>query len=463
MIPISACGNLPPKKARTQNIARLSQTRDYIKRLSRTAFASISGYNLPMRFPAPFFILFFAVSVLAQAIKPAPPPTPASVTVPITLDHNRILIDVDLPLPDGSTQRVRGWVDNGNPELTMSRHAAALLALNITCNDQACSALPPPDLIVHGMKISLSDVKLAEIPLKPVDASSVMASGLPAEINLPSTVLRHYDVLVNFPNHELTLTQPGTLKFTGTRNKVFINQENGLIQIPGQIDNKKYNLALDLGASISFLSEPIFEKLAVAHPIWPRMTGAIGPANLWGLTKEPQWKLMRVDRVPYGSVFLTGVPFVAFSSERWSFFEKRAGLPTAGLIGSQALLNYRIGIDYAHSAVYFEVGRTFNFPDFDVVGLILRPEDDGRFTILGIADYEGKPSVPSGEQGIQPGDHLVAVNGIPTTGSAMGQVWSMLGGTPGQERRLTIERKGKRFDVTAIVQRFLNDAQDQKK
>ena len=36
----------------------------------------------------------------------------------------------------------------------------------------------------------------------------------------------------------------------------------------------------------------------------------------------------------------------------------------------------------------------FNFPDFDVVGLILRPEDDGRFTILGVADLEGKPSVP---------------------------------------------------------------------
>ncbi len=81
----------------------------------------------------------------------------------------------------------------------------------------------------------------------------------------------------------------------------------------------------------------------------------------------------------------------------------------------------------------------FNFPDFDVIGLILRPEDDGRFTILGVADFEGKPSVP---MVLQAGDHLVAVDGIPVHGSTMGQVWAMLGGTPGQERKLTIERGG---------------------
>ncbi len=112
------------------------------------------------------------------------------------------------------------------------------------------------------------------------------------------------------------------------------------------------------------------------------------------------------------------------------------------MLGSEALLNYRVGLDYAHSTVYFDIGRMFDLPDFDVVGLILRPEDDGRFTILGIADYEGKPSVPQGEDGVQAGDHLVAVDGIPVRGSTLGQVWSMLGGEPGKERTLTVERAG---------------------
>ena len=89
------------------------------------------------------------------------------------------------------------------------------------------------------------------------------------------------------------------------------------------------------------------------------------------------------------------------------------GVPTVGLLGSNVLLNYRVGLDYAHSTVYFDIGRTYNFPDFDVIGLILRPEDDRRFTILGVADFDGKPSVPAGGDGVQPGDHLVAVNDDP--------------------------------------------------
>jgi hypothetical protein len=312
------------------------------------------------------------------------------------------------------------------------------------------------------MKIPLAGVKEATIPLKPVNAASVLAPGMSAEINLPSSILRHYDVLVDFPGHKFSIGAPGTIHFRGPSGKAQINVENGLIQVPSQIENKKYNLALDLGACMSFLSSELFEKLASAHPDWPHMTGAVGSANMWGLDEEPKWKVMRVDRVQYGPLFLANVALVDFPKDRMDFFEKRAGISTMGLIGSNALLNYRVGLDYAHSMVYFEFGRTSSFPDFDVIGLTLRPEDDGRFTILGVADLDGKPSVPQGAEGVQAGDHLVAIGGIPVRGSTMGQVWAALGGTPGQERTLTIERGGKQFAVTAKVQHFLAELPDEK-
>jgi hypothetical protein len=121
------------------------------------------------------------------------------------------------------------------------------------------------------------------------------------------------------------------------------------------------------------------------------------------------------------------------------------------------LLNYRVGLDYAHSTVYFDLGRTYTYPDFDVVGLILRPEGDGRFTILGVADFEGKPSV----NGLQAEDRLVAVNDLAVHGITMGQVWSMLGGTPGQEKKLTVERGGQEFVVTTTVRHFLGEAAEE--
>ncbi len=390
--------------------------------------------------------------------KPALPSEPTSVTVPAAIDHNRVVINAEVSLPNGTTERVHAWVDNGNPDLYLSRRMATLLGLAVSCNDRECSSPPPKEMIVGGMTIPLAGVKQAKIPLKPVNAASVLAAGMNAEINLPSSILRHYDVLVDFPGHKFSIGSPGTIHFRGPSGKVQINAENGLIQVPSQIERKKYNLALDLGASISFLSDEVFDKLVAAHPDWPHMTGAVGSANMWGLDEEPRWKLMRVDRVQYGPLFLANVAVVDFPKDRMEFFEKRAGIATAGLIGSNALLNYRVGLDYAHSTVYFEFGRMFNFPDFDVVGLILRPEDDGRYTILGVADLEGKPSVP---EVVQPGDHLMAVDGIPVSGSTMGQVWAMLGGTPGQERRLTIERAGKHGTVTARVQHFLAELPDE--
>ena len=407
-----------------------------------------------MRCTALFFILTCNL-VLAQNVPGSSSQSQLKVvTVPLALDHNRVVISADLSLPDGSTQHIRAWVDNGNPDLCVSRRVAVLLGLSIACGDKECTAPPPHEITIGGMNIPLSGVKEAKIPLKPVDAAAVMASGMNAEINIPSTVLRNYDVLIDFPGHEFTIGQPGSVKFKGVKTKVVVNGENGLVQVPSQIENKKYNLGLDVGSSISFLSGELFDKLAGAHPDWAHMTGAIGPANLWGLEDEPKWKLMRVDRVQFGPIYLTSVVAVDFPKDRMAFFEKRAAIPTAGLLGAEALMNYRIGLDYAHSAVYFEIGRTFNFPDFDTIGLILRPEDDGRFTILATADFGGKVSVSD----VQAGDHLVAVDGIPVRGSTMGQVWLMLGGEPGKERRLTVDRGGKQFTVAAKVLHFLGEA-----
>ncbi len=375
------------------------------------------------------------------------------VTGPATIDHNRVVIRGDLRLPDGSTQTIRVWVDNGNPDLYISRRVATILGLAVKCGDQECSSPPPAEIVIGGMSIPLATAKEAKIPLRPVNLASVLALGMDAEMNLPASILRHYDVLVDFPERKFSIGPPGSLQFRGSSGKVQLNAENGLMQVPSQIEGKKYNLALDVGSSISFLSEELFGKLAAAHPDWPHMTGGVGPANMWGASEETKWKVMRVDRVQFGPLFLTNVAVVALPKATLDFFEKRAGLPTVGLIGSNMLQNYRVGLDYAHSTVYFDIGRTYTFPDFDVIGLILRPEGDGQFKILGVADFEGKPSV----DGVQAGDHLVAVNDLPVHGLTMGQVWSMLRGIPGQEKKLTIERAGKELAFSATVQHFLGE------
>ena len=165
-----------------------------------------------MRFTAALVALILTTAVLAQN---APTSQPKSVTVPITLDQNRVVIDVDLPLPDGSTERVRGWVDNGNPDLYMNSRVAGLMGLSVICNGQLCSGTPPSqvvalEILIGRMKISLSPMGAVKIPA----GTPALAPGMSAEINIPSTVLRNYDVIVSFPDREFTIGRPGKLTIT---------------------------------------------------------------------------------------------------------------------------------------------------------------------------------------------------------------------------------------------------------
>jgi hypothetical protein len=379
---------------------------------------------------------------------------PTSGAVPITLDHNRIIIDVRFPMPDGSKKRVRAWVDNGTDEMDITADLAKALALpasgNTSATNDAKSApvQPPKDIIIGGITIHPSDVREVTI----VTGRDSIAPGSSAEINVPATVLRHYDVEVDYLNRELTIAAPGTLHFEEVSVKALVNAQNGLLQIPSTLAGEKQNLALDLGASWSFVSSEVLSKLEKANPKWPHMTGAVGSANMWGAEQEASWDLLRIPTLQFGSLTLSNVGVASFSLENMTWFEKRAGVPTVGLIGANALLNYRVGLDYTHGTVYFQQTSKHRPPDMDVIGLVLRPEPDGHYTVIGVADFGGKPAVAE----VKPGDILGSVDQTPPTGGTMGQVWSLLGGSPGDVRTLVFERGGKQFTVQATVHRFLN-------
>lgn len=402
-----------------------------------------------MKLALVFLSVFVVISSALAQEKPKP------VTVPITLDHNRTIIDVYLPLRDGTTKRVRGWVDNGNPELDLSEDLAQKLGLQLKGEgtfkpgDQR-PVDPPKGLQIGGMTISFEGVKDA----KAIVGHDIIAPGCSAAINIPSSVLRNYDVLFDYPNRQFTIGPPGSISFQGTAAKAQINPQNGLVQIASKIDGADYTVSFDAGSSTSLLSGELIEKWEKAHPAWPHMTGAIGSANMWGSEEEAHWPLLRLPSLDYGGVILKNVIVASFPEKFMKWYQDRAGVQTVGLIGANAFADYRVGIDYTHSTLYMQRVLTKTAPDLDVVGLTLRPEADEKYTIIGVADYNGKPAVSD----VKVEDVLVGVDGAPATGATMGQVWSLLGGTPGTTRTLTLERDGKRFSVDATVRRFLSAA-----
>lgn len=380
----------------------------------------------------------------------------SSTTVPITLDHNRVIIDVFLPQPDGSKTRVRGWVDTGNPDLWMTERLAKKVGLELTGEPQPALvgkkrvAPAPKQMLVGTLNVPLTGIKEAQVMLN----SESIGPGTSAEINLPSILLRNYDVIIDYRNRELTLAAPGTAKFEGTSAKAMVNSENGMIALPSVLETNKQAAVLDIGATVSFLWADLLEKLHAQHSNWAHMVGAVGPANLWGIDSEPKWDLLRIPAMQFGSAELRNVIAASLPDEFKSAMEKRTGTPTLGLIGADALLNYKVGIDYAHATVYFQQVSKYTPPGIDVVGLVLRPEVDGRYTVIGVPSYEGKPAVAD----VHVGDRLISVDGGRATGATMGQVWSLLEGSPGTVRTLVLERDGRQFTVKAPIREFLPSA-----
>jgi hypothetical protein len=174
---------------------------------------------------------------------------PSFVTVPITLDHNRTIVDVYLPLADGKSKRVRAWVDTGNPDLWITAALATRLGLPLsgdpkpTLDGKEQTAPAPKELRVGGLTVSLAPIKNAHALL---DRESI-GPGCSAEINLPSLVLRNYDLVFDYPSRQLTIGTPGSIPFQGTSNQAIVNSQNGLIQVPSRIGGQPYDVALDLG------------------------------------------------------------------------------------------------------------------------------------------------------------------------------------------------------------------------
>ena len=380
--------------------------------------------------------------------------TITSVTVPVVLDHNRMLVDAEIQRKDGSWRKALLWIDTGNPSFFLSETLARDLGIDLPASRENTDVPPPAGVRIGGMQLNFEGVR-STVMFEPHWLFSAMHN----DGNLPSTVLKKYHIVFDYPKRLLTIADPGILRSRGTRASARIHPQTGIPQIDAVIDGDSLSFALDNGSAYSFVSYEVFELLSQRHPGWPHVTGTIGCANMWGWwpPNEETLPVLRLPEISWGSVRLTdvaivGVPEVSEDGPglgRW-YSQKTAG-PVVGFLGPNAFNAFRVEIDYVNSAIYFEKGDEYDSYDMDLVGLTLRPEADGRYSVIGVAAKDGKPAV----EGVCPGDILLRVGDLETTGATFGTVMDALRGKPGEVRILELERSGKRFRIETKVMRLL--------
>lgn len=377
-----------------------------------------------------------------------------SITVPVTLDHNRMLIEAEFQRKDGSWRKARLWVDTGNPSFYLSEKFARDLGMDFSSDELNPYVSPPTAIRIGGMPLNFKGVR-SRVMMEPHWLFSTMHN----DANLPSTVLKQYHVVFDYPRLQLTLAEPGILKPRGIRAPASIHPDTGILQIDAVIDGVNLSLAMDNGAAYSFISQTVLEQASRRNPDLPRITGAVGCANMWGWwpPNEQTSPVMRLPEILWGPVRLLNIGIVGVKEVSpngpglGTWYSEKTARPVEGFLGPNALKAFRVEIDYANQAVYFEKSADSDSDDMNIVGLTLRPEPDNTYTVIGIAKKEGEPVVV----GVEPGDKLLQVGNLKTTGATMGTVVDALRGRSGDIRILVLERNGKQFRIEARVKRLL--------
>jgi hypothetical protein len=400
---------------------------------------------------APFYIAFAAFVLGGSGFAAGPPAQTApdrawtSVTVPFEMDHNRMFIEVEFILPDGTGRKARAWVDTGNEAVVLQEPLARELGFEVPAGKEEFVALPKsPALRLSGVPLDT-----AKIPAGALRGPR-LRPGLLVEAQLPANLFLPYHVILDYPAKTLTVAKPGVLKPRGAPVPCRVNPETGLFLVDAVLDGETVALGIDNGSSYTWVSDTLTKAWQGRHPEWPSGVGAVGAANFFGFGFERLGVLMRLPEMGIGTLTARNAGVAGLPQGMFDWYSKKSAGPVRGFIGANVLKGYRLELDFAGKMTYWEAGPAPDPNDLDIVGLNLRPEADGGYTVAGVAVKDGEPSVEE----VRPGDRLISVDGRDTAGLAMGAVVDSLRGAPGTEHTLILERKGERITVKAKTARF---------
>lgn len=374
-------------------------------------------------------------------------------TVPLIVEGNVPLIDVEFVHADGSTQTGRFVVDSGGGAFLLTEKLAN--AIGLRPNGPARSAegarfapAPPPEVRVGGMPLNLKDARV--LIMAGADRFDFRdgADGL-----FPGHVLERYHVIFDYPGRTFTLAAPGSVKPRGMAVPSPVRPNNGFARIELVIGAKKFGFLLDTGASYTMISQATIEEwIDAASTPWPRHTGAVGPANMSGGKMEAEALMTRIPEMRLGDFAIAGAGAVSRPVGAYERTMSNAmTAPIVGALGGNVLRQFRVEIDYASGITYFERSGKDDPEDLNLVGLTLGEAPNHAVAVTAVSAAAGGTV----REQVRPGDLLRRVDGNSVQGLSLLQIVDRLRGKPGDEKKLELERDGKPFQIQAAVTRLM--------
>jgi hypothetical protein len=377
--------------------------------------------------------------------------TAQSTTVPLIVEGNVPMIDLEFVRPDGSTQAGRFAVDSGGGAFILSNQLAKAIGLKPSgpsfTEEAVFAPAPAPVVRVGGMPLDLNGAKVA-IQLSPDRLDSRDAvDGL-----FPGHVLERYHVIFDYPGHKFTLATPGSLKPRGNAVPAPLKRVNGFPRVEVAIGDRKVGMLLDTGASFTMISRKAMDEWSASAPNpWPRRNGAVGAANM-AEKNDAVRPMVRIPEIRLGDYVIRNAGAVARPE---GTYETRMSsymvAPILGALAGNVLRQFRVEIDYAAGVVYFERAEDAEPHDLDMVGLIFGETSDNSLVVSGISSEADQAL----RNQVKVGDRLLSVDGVSVSSFSLMQIVDRLRGKSGDEKKLELEHEGKRYQIQARVTRIM--------
>lgn len=374
-----------------------------------------------------------------------------SATVPMDVRNNRVFVLLRITGPQGRSRKAVFWLDTGGDTLVISGQLAHQLGLRqIGKPVEGMGATlahldTQPQLFIRGMKINLAGVRV-DVSLP--ESQRTAFPGVASEGFLPATVLRHYDVVFDYPAHRFTISQPGKIVHKGKPLPVFVSPSTGFVRLTATVAGRPYGFMLDTGAAYTGVSRTLMDQWAAQHPQWPHSVGAVGAANMVGKKFDVENALIRAPTLTIGSYLLRSVGMV---SRPPGVYERlvsgEMGSPVVGAIAGNVLRHFRVEVDYPAGIAYFESHGSDDATDLNCLGIVVQVKANDTVLVSGVAKRDGRPEVPD----VKAGDMLLQVDDHKLGGVSLAEVLEYLSGSPGEVKRLKVERGKNQLTVSATV------------
>ena len=371
-------------------------------------------------------------------------------TVPMSVEGNAPIITLTFKTPDGSLRTARFLFDSGGGAIILAEGLAEDIGLKskgavLSDDGVQYQEVDLPTALLGGMSVNLQTSK-AFVHL---GAGSFIHHRIDVDGMLPGKALEHYQVVLDYPQHRLSVGEPGSLPHRGEKLPCPYIASSGHLQVKAGIDGIEYGFLLDTSTQITLMREDMLKQWAKQHTDWPRSIGSVGPANE-GADPDDDF-LLRIPRFQLGSFALNHVATASRSNETYSATTHDTPSAIVGALGGNILNQFRVEIDYPEQLCFFEHSGKEQTNNFDTVGLVLDANPSGKLVVRAVSSTASAVT----RQNVQPGDIILQISGSGDGPYTLLKAAQALSGIVGERKHLRILRRGEPMSVTVVVSRIL--------